>query len=212
MLSMRAMLMWGLSAFVGATLFYAMHLMIRPDAIFEKPEKNRVFLDFVRVKQNEITQTKKRKPPPAPPSPEETPETPELTNQMANLNPNISMDMPTIGLPVNSGDGPFLGTLQQGAGMQGFDTDVIPLMRVAPIYPRTAKQAGIEGSVTMAVTIRPDGSVSNAKILESKPKRLFDKSALDAIKRWKFRPKVVNGSPVSQRARQVIEFKLDNAT
>jgi protein TonB len=62
------------------------------------------------------------------------------------------------------------------------------------------------------VTIRPDGSVSNAKILESKPKRLFDKSALDAIKRWKFRPKVVNGSPVSQRARQVIEFKLDNAT
>ena len=131
---------------------------------------------------------------------------------MANLNPNISMDMPTIGLPVNSGDGPFLGTLHQGAGMQGFDTDVIPLMRVAPIYPRTAKQAGIEGSVTMAVTIRPDGSVSTAKILESKPKRLFDKSALDAIKRWKFRPKVVNGSPVSQRARQVIEFKLDSAT
>ena len=101
MLSIRAMLMWGLSAFVGATLFYAMHLMIRPDAIFEKPEKNRVFLDFVRVKQNETTQTKKRKPPPEPPSPEETPETPELTNQMANLNPNISMDMPTIGLPVN---------------------------------------------------------------------------------------------------------------
>ena len=87
MLPARTALMWVLSAFVGATLFYVMHLMIRPDAIFEKPEKNRVFLDFVRVKQNEITQTKKRKPPPEPPSPEETPETPELTNQMANLNP-----------------------------------------------------------------------------------------------------------------------------
>lgn len=60
----------------------------------------------------------------------------------------------------------------------------------------------------MAVTIRPDGTVFNVSVIESNPKRLFDKAAMDAMKRWKFRPKVVDGNPVEQRAKQTIEFKL----
>jgi protein TonB len=198
----------GTSVIIGLGLFYMMELMIRADAILEKPDKSRAYLNFVRVKQNEDIRTKERQPPREPPPPEAPPETPEMSNQMANFDANLNMGMPSIGVPINSGDGPFLGALRQGNGMAGFDTDVIPMVQIPPAYPRGPKQAGIEGYVTMAVTIRPDGTVSDVSVLESKPRRLFDKAAVDAMKRWKFRPKVVDGNPVSQRARQTIEFKL----
>jgi protein TonB len=120
----------------------------------------------------------------------------------------LSMNLPTIGIPINSGDGPYLGSLLQGNGLAGFDTDVIPVVRVQPAYPRRAKQAGIEGYVTMEVLIRADGTVTRAKVMESDPPRLFDEAALRAIERWKFRPKIVDGTPVEQRAKQTIEFTL----
>jgi periplasmic protein TonB len=126
---------------------------------------------------------------------------------MAN-NTNLNMDMPKIGTQMNGGSGPFLGTLSAGDGMSGFDTDVIPVVRVPPAYPQRAKQAKLEGSVTMAVTIRPDGSVADVQVLESNPPRLFDQAAIQAMQRWKFRPKIVNGKPEAQRARQTIDFKL----
>ena len=57
-------------------------------------------------------------------------------------------------------------------------------------------------------TVEADGSVSSPKIMESKPPRVFDTAALRAIKKWKFKPKVVNGVAVTQNGTQVIEFKI----
>lgn len=196
------------AAGLGLSFFVLMQFMIRADGVLEQSDSERAYLNFVRVDQTDEVRTKERQPPVEPPPPEAPPETPDLSNQMTNLNPNLNMNMPTIGIPINSGDGPFLGALQQGNGLAGFDTDVIPVVRVPPAYPRNARTAGIEGEVTMAVTIRPDGSVSDVSVLESNPPRLFDQAAMDAMSRWKFRPKIVDGSPVAQRARQTIEFKL----
>lgn len=191
----------------GLSMFLAMQLLIRADGIVEKLESERTFLNFVRVDASDDVQTKKRKPP-EPPPPEAPPETPEMQQQMADVNPNLNMSMPDIGSSINTGGGPFLGALAQGDGMAGFDTDVIPIVRVSPSYPRAAMQAKLQGSVTMAVTINPDGTVSNAKVLESKPPGIFERAAIDAMRNWKFRPKVVNGTPVAQRAKQTIEFTL----
>jgi len=196
-----------LAGCIGLALFLVMQLLIRADGIIEKLDSDRTYLNFVRVEATDDVQTKKRKPP-EPPPPETPPETPEMQQQMADFNPNLNMDMPNIGSSINSGNGPFLGTLSQGDGLAGFDTDVIPIVRVAPSYPRAALQAKLQGHVTMAVTIKPDGTVSNAEVLESEPPRIFDRAAIDAMRNWKFRPKVVNGTPVSQRAKQTIEFKL----
>ena len=62
--------------------------------------------------------------------------------------------------------------------------------------------------MTMEVLIRADGTVTRARVMESDPPRLFDEAALRAIERWKFRPKIVDGTPVEQRAKQTIEFTL----
>lgn len=199
------------SVVIGLLIFLAMQIMIRADGILKKSDSEKTYLNFVRVDRSEDVKTKKRQPPREPPPPETPPDTPDMSAQIANVNPNLSMNMPSIGVPLNSGDGPYLGALSQGGGLGGFDTDVIPVVRVAPTYPRNAKTAKIEGYVTMAVTINPDGTVSDASVMESDPPRLFDEAALNAMRRWKFRPKIVDGAPQSQKAKQTIEFKLSGA-
>jgi periplasmic protein TonB len=194
---------------LGLLVFVAMQALIATDGMFAEPNKNHTYLNFVRVdtSKNDIN-TKDRRLPEPPPPPETPPDVPEMSNQMMANNTNLNMDMPKIGTQMNGGSGPFLGTLSAGDGMSGFDTDVIPVVRVPPAYPQRAKQAKLEGSVTMAVTIRPDGSVADVQVLESNPPRLFDQAAIQAMQRWKFRPKIVNGKPEAQRARQTIDFKL----
>ncbi|TBV12305.1 energy transducer TonB [Stutzerimonas kirkiae] len=86
--------------------------------------------------------------------------------------------------------------------------DAVALSQSVPVYPRQARQAKIEGQVTLELLIRPDGSVASARVLSSKPPRLFDSAALDAVKKWKFQPRTVDGVAVEQRARQTITFGL----
>lgn len=196
---------------IALVLFLLMHLLIRPDSTLKKVDDSHTYLNFVRVdSSDQDVKTKKRQPPREPPQPETPPDTPnvDVPSQQNAASTSLSMNMPSIGLSINPGDGAFLGGLTPGGGMTGFDTDVIPLVRVPPVYPRRALMAKLQGTVTMEVMINPDGTVSDAKVLESNPARLFDSAALNAIKRWKFRPKIVNGSPVPQRARQTIDFKL----
>lgn len=202
----------GAAAFALAILAFAgMHFLIRTDGFFEQPDRARAYLNFIRVDPaDDPVRTKDRRLPEPPPPPDEAPETPDFSAELDVVNAKLGMSMPTIEAPVNDGDGPWLGALQSGQGLQGFDTDAIPVVRVPPAYPRRAKQAGIEGFVTMEVTIRPDGTVSNARVTASEPPRLFDDAALAAMRRWKFRPKIVDGAPMAQRARQTIAFTLDS--
>lgn len=189
--------------------FLAMRLLIATDGMFGEPDKSHTYLNFVRVdaSKDDVT-TKDRRLPEPPPPPETPPDVPDMNNQIMASNTNLSMEMPKIGTQVSGGTGPFLGTLSAGDGMSGFDTDVMAVVRVPPAYPQRAKQAKLEGKVTMAVTIRPDGTVADVQVLESNPPRLFDQAAIQAMQRWKFRPKIVNGQPQAQRARQTIDFKL----
>lgn len=203
----------GAAIVFGLLIFAAMQLMVATDGMFEKPDRNQTYLNFVRVDtSSQDVATKDRRLPDPPPPPETPPPaTPDnsLSNSFDSAAASLSMNMPNIGMGINQGEGPALGTMQVGNGMAGFDTDVIPMVRVPPAYPQRAKQAKLEGYVTMAVTIRPDGTVADVEVTESKPPRLFDSAAVQAMQRWKFRPKIVNGQPQSQRAQQTIEFTLN---
>ena len=191
-------------------LLLCMYWMVRTDGIFEKPDSSRTYLNFIRIDPaREVTNTKDRQLPEPPPPPEAPPETPDFSSQMDTVSASLNMNMPSIGVPIGESGGPYLGTLSAGDGMAAFDTDVMAVVRVAPTYPRNAKQARIQGSVTMEVLIRPDGTVSNVKVMSSNPPRIFDQAAVMAMERWKFRPKIVDGNAVAQRAKQTIEFTLE---
>lgn len=81
-------------------------------------------------------------------------------------------------------------------------------MKLPPEYPRKAAQAGQEGWVKLEFTITPSGTVKDPKVVASSPRRVFDRSALKAIRKWRFKPKMLNGKAVSRRAIQLIEFSL----
>lgn len=66
---------------------------------------------------------------------------------------------------------------------------------VAPVYPRDALRARLQGNVIIEAVIDAEGNVANAKVLNSAAPSL-DAAALDAVKQWKFAPTMINGVPV----------------
>ena len=67
-----------------------------------------------------------------------------------------------------------------------------PTLRVvsapSPRYPPEALRAGTSGEVLVEITVGPDGSVTNARVVRATPPRVFDREALNAVRRWKFEP------------------------
>ncbi|MEQ1636241.1 MAG: energy transducer TonB [Methylococcales bacterium] len=90
----------------------------------------------------------------------------------------------------------------------GVSSGVVALERVQPKYPSRALNRHIEGKVTLEFTISPSGSVIDPKVKQAEPEDIFDDAALDAIRKWKFKQKIVNGISVEQRATQTLHFKL----
>lgn len=119
--------------------------------------------------------------------------------------PNTDLSRPEMLQPTFD----VASAFKDAGGSAGYESDVIPMVRIPPVYPRTAKLAKIQGYVTMEVVINPEGTVTEVSVVEAAPPRMFDIAAMDAMKRWRFRPKVVNGVPVSQRAQQTIEFRIE---
>lgn len=61
------------------------------------------------------------------------------------------------------------------------------IKKVPPEFPAEAARKAINaGSVRAKLTIGPDGSVLEVEILESEPKRVFDRASIEALKAWKF--------------------------
>jgi protein TonB len=74
------------------------------------------------------------------------------------------------------------------------DGPPVAIVRVQPVYPFVAETRGLEGWVLVEFDVRPDGGVANAFIVESSSK-IFEKAALSAAYRFRFKPRVVDGVP-----------------
>jgi protein TonB len=57
---------------------------------------------------------------------------------------------------------------------------------VAPVYPATAREARIQGSVILRATIEKDGSISGLEVASGNP--FLVEATLDAVKGWKYSP------------------------
>ena len=83
-------------------------------------------------------------------------------------------------------------------GISGYemqDGDYLPLVKVAPIYPRRAAARGLSGWVLVIFTVTSSGTVKDVRVLESTDK-IFERAAIQAALRFKYRPRVVDGEPV----------------
>ena len=77
---------------------------------------------------------------------------------------------------------------------------------VAPIYPRMAQEARVDGLVILEAVIAADGRVQDVRVLRSKP--LLDQAAVDAVRQWRFTPTLLNGIPVPVIMTVTVNFAL----
>ena len=85
----------------------------------------------------------------------------------------------------------------------------MPIVRISPRYPRQARLNGTEGWVQIEFTITADGRVIDPVVVGANPRGVFDRAAIQAIIRWKFKPRYVDGQAITRRASQIIDFQLE---
>jgi TonB family protein len=79
---------------------------------------------------------------------------------------------------------------------------------VTPVYPDSARRAGIEGQVNLQIVVDELGRVTEAEVLLARPAGLFDEAAVAAIRQWIFEPARAGGKPIKVRMGQRMEFSL----
>lgn len=80
------------------------------------------------------------------------------------------------------------------------------LRRVDPEYPSSARRDAVAGSVDLAVVVSDSGTVREVSVLRANPPGVFDKSALSAVRKWKYDPRYVDGLPAEAHLTVHLEF------
>jgi protein TonB len=153
--------------------------------VMTEPVKGNV-LDFIRLKKEEPIVKKERKPqkpakPKEPPPPMDTP-------PMQQANPNSQ-----------GAKNEFVADIQADAGLSGglsldsSDGDYLPIVKVAAVYPRRAQARGIQGFVVVEFVVTKTGAVKDPVVVSANPEGVFERAALDAVVKFKYKPRVVDG-------------------
>ena len=186
---------------VTVSLLFVMQLLIvtGKQALTDPRERHK--LEFVRVKRNENLNVEDIIPEKPPKPPETPPETPP--QDMDNVNPDaptINIAPPTVSANTDIG-GP--------GGMNIAEGDYLPIVRVAPVYPARALSRGLEGFVDLSFTVTTTGTVKDPIVLQS-TSSLFERAAIRAVLKFKYKPRVVDGVPVDvPGVKTRISFQLE---
>jgi protein TonB len=184
-------------------LFAFMAFLVSSGDRNKEEQLENIIVEVNTTPPKSAAEQRRRVPPPPPPPPkappkQQTPE-PEASNNTGGLNFN----MPGVQM-----SGASTGLSAPGAGM-GRDGDATPIVRIEPKYPIQAARDGKEGYVILSFSINKIGGVEDVTVIEAKPKRVFDKEAKRALRKWKYKPKVVEGVPLVQTGLQVqLDFKM----
>jgi protein TonB len=184
-------------------LFSFMAFLVSSGDRSREEQQENIIVEVNTTPPKSTAEHRRRVPPPPPPPPkappkQETPE-PEASNDTGGLDFN----MPGVQM-----SGASTGLSAPGAGI-GRDGDATPVVRIEPKYPIQAARDGKEGYVILSFTINKIGGVEDVKVIEAQPKRVFDKEARRALKKWKYRAKVVDGQALRQTGLTVqLDFKM----
>lgn len=137
-----------------------------------------------------------------PVKPEQAKETPELVEeiQVVDIDPvkSIFQVGDVIDRDQNIDNGPI-------------NSQLILAFSLPPHYPRIALERGVEGFVVVGFDVDENGAVVNPFVAEANPPKIFNRSAINAIQRFKYKPKQVDGKFVKTQGLQyMFTFKLDS--
>ena len=200
-------------------LFYLMQALISSQHANLDKRPNVQLVDFVRVPKMSAVQTRDLHPK-KPPPPEQMPPVKNQLNfkvqvnqqaySMSNLNLDTKVDL-------------------SGGWTFSSDGNYLPIVKVEPIYPAAAEMAGLQGWVVLSFTVNKEGRVEDAVVVDNcaavvaahtdikdqecsdSPNPIFDRAALNAARKFKYKPRIVDGAPVSTpHIRHKFVFVLGN--
>lgn len=79
--------------------------------------------------------------------------------------------------------------------------------KVQPIYPVQAKTDRVQGTVELEITVTKDGVPAELRVVRS-PSDELSESALEAVRQWRYRPTLLNGSPVEIISTVIVNYTL----
>ena len=191
-----------IGSFAALSLLWVMQFLIATGQAAITEALDARFVDFVRVKREETVERKEEKPE-RPPEPDEAP--PDIPQQdmdnsdfdsaVAVSAPNPNMD---VGLDSELGD----FSLAEG--------DYLPIVKVAPMYPRRAQSRGLEGYCDLQFTVTPLGTTADVSVIEC-TSSLFERASVQALLKFKYKPRVVNGTAIAVPGlRHRITFQIED--
>lgn len=184
-------------------LFFLMQWLIAMNLKGTQDEIRSAMIDIARAERESDTLTKRRKP--RQNQPKKQPPPPKMRMAKAQK-PRSNMN---VGGPAYVPE--FQMTGGPGIGAAPSDADVMPIVRVPPQYPHRAAERGIEGWVLLEFAISKVGAVLNPIVVDADPPTIFNRAALRAVRKWKYKPKIEDGEPVERLGVQtVISFELED--
>ena len=170
-------------------LLYVMQLLIslQPGAVVDPPD--RTFVNFIKMTLD--TPVQKHEPDFIKEDFSKTIETPERPKQATGPE-TIRVPRPTQTKPPGH-DGIIVGAPSDGA--------LVNMVRVSPVYPARALAMGLEGYVVVQFDVDASGRVIDAVAIESSH-RVFEREAVRAAERFRFKARVVDGLPLLTRGIQ----------
>ena len=211
MTRLRFPVAFAVSFSISVSLFWLLRVLIGvTNALDEMQAAPKI--EFVRLRKDTEVEEKKRVKPQI-----EKPEPPPKAENVSTadkLSVIPGADLAALAPSVDySGIGGGIGGLgaSQLAMAGGSDRDAVPQVRIQPDYPIQARQKGIEGWVDVKFNVGADGSVRNPVVVNAQPRKIFDRAAIQAVKGWKYNPKIEDGKPVERRGLKVrIRFELES--
>lgn len=165
-------------------LFMVMHSLIDRD--FENPEvSNTKIADLVQPDEDIQLESSVAKPDKVE-DPEEPPPEMEMMQIDLNMDTDIQNSAPVATVDVN------IST----TGMSSGDGEYLPIVKVAPIYPRRAQSRGISGYCIVEYTVTTSGAIRDPQAVDCEPAGVFEKASVKAALKFKYKPRVVDGEPI----------------
>lgn len=109
--------------------------------------------------------------------------------------PDVDMDMDNMDV-VNIAPQAKVDISISGSGMATGDGEYLPIVKVAPMYPRRAQSRGITGYCIVEYTVTTSGAIRDPRAVDCQPSGVFEKESVKAAEKFKYKPRVVDGEAI----------------
>ncbi|MCZ6831635.1 MAG: energy transducer TonB [Gammaproteobacteria bacterium] len=185
---------------VAGGLFFIMQYLIASAELKLDDSKQRKVAD-IHMPEREINTNIAEAKPDKPDEPDEPP--PDLSTPQLDMDMNLEV--------VNMAPATNIDVSIAGAGgLSASDGEYLPIVKVAPIYPRRAQTRGIEGYCIIEYTVTGSGAISDPVAIDCQPGGIFERASLKASLKFKYKPRVVDGEPIAVAGvRNKFTYELD---